>query len=288
MSKANHTIMQNRTTASVVNLMKAVQRNIRLIAAGYLFVIAGLLTLSSCQKQIEVNRPAFPVGTDSTYTPGDTITYEVITTDREGWFGVWNEGSGKLNGSVLDSGSFGSPVYLPSGWRFAFVPGATANQSFISVAAKSFNDDITVNIYKNGALLKTNTNFPMRGMARILAETDPPKLVGTDAQPILTYEVITTSYDTTKFNYTAWLGIWADADGINQTVHQYLLGDFSMPSGWRYSFIPDHLPFTMSMQAYPYTPNGALITTNFYKNNVLVKSTSSRDLVYPPPTFEVK
>src|SRR5207253_2406981 len=90
--------------------------------------------------------------------------------------------------------------------------------------------------------------------------------------------------DTTKFQSDAWLGQWNKPDGtvngiVNGTFNS-LTFDFAIPQGWRYSFKPDRLPFTMMVSAGPYTKDGAKTTINFYVNEQLVKSIATRDWMY--------
>lgn len=253
----------------------------------YLFFACTFITISACQKPLRSNTQiTSPTRIDSSllidtlsYNINDTLTYEVTTSDTSGWFGIWNLPGG-ISGTLLDSITFGSPVYLSSGWLYTFVSHEPSFQPFISVATKTYNDNITVNLYKNGHLLKTSTNDAMIGVAKLMGNADSNIITGTTSAPVLTYEVSLSNVDTSKFEYDGWIGQWANANGIMSSVNNPLLTDFAIPSGWRYTFKPDHLPFNMSMQASPYSKNGSTVTINFYVNGKLVKSNASRDWIY--------
>ena len=128
----------------------------------------------------------------------------------------------------------------------------------------------------------------MKGVAKILYNVEGDSLQGTITQPLLTYEVLLSNMDTSKFESDGWWGGWANKNGDNTFTSNPLAMDFAIPSGWRYSFHVASLPFTMSMQTSPYTKGGSTVTLNFYVNNILVKTNSSNDLIYPPITYTVQ
>ena len=69
-------------------------------------------------------------------------------------------------------------------------------------------------------------------------------------------------------------------DGKVNDLNKPLLDSYALPSGWKYTFKPDHLPFTMYLAGTPYTTDAATITINFYVNGSLVKTVSSQNYVY--------
>jgi hypothetical protein len=243
-----------------------------------------IMIIAACQKSIdnadEANRPASVE--DSVILKGDTLSYEVITNDPEGWYGMWNEPDGSTNCNPLDSISFGSPEYYSSGWKHSFVCPDKPFQAFISVATKLYDKDITVNLYKNNELIKTSTDDSGLGLgvAKLLVTSETGTLTGTAADPVLTYEVLIDEQDTTKFESDGWTGQWNMPDGKVSSLEKPLLTNFAICSGWKHTFKPEHLPFTMYLGGSPYTPDGARITINFYVNGVLVKSQSSRNYIY--------
>ena len=217
---------------------------------------------------------------DSILRTGDTITYEVLTTDPKGWFGLWGMADGTVDCNVLDSVTYGSPVYFASGWRHTVIAPTHPFQALLSVASFSYSGDITANLYKNGRLVRSVKNDAMNGVAKLLENVQTDTLIGTATDPVLTYEVLVTEPDVAKFESDAWLGQWVAPNGVYNTVNKPLLQFlFAMPSGWKYIFKPEQLPFTMSMQATPYTTGGGKVTINFYVNGQLVKTSSSRDWI---------
>jgi hypothetical protein len=244
------------------------------------------LMMSACQKP--ANPTGRPARTDSSVIPTSGITYEVITTDTSGWAGVWNAADGKLTGTQLDNITYGSPVYLHSGWTYNIPAPSAGFVPLISVTTRSYSGDITVNVYKDGKLIKSSSNYPQQGMARLLLMPDSMQTNGTYTNPILTYEVKISDPDVSKFEYDAWKGHWNDANGMYNDTTNVLLSTFPLSDGWKYSFKPDHLPFTMQMQASPYTKDGGMVTIHFYVNGTLVKSASGRDWIYPPLTYIVQ
>lgn len=243
-----------------------------LLSSGIIFI--------ACQKSVQ-DTPALRGNTeDSTIMAGDTISYEVLTSDTRGWFGIWNQPDGVLASNVLDSITYGTPVFLPSGWKYTFVSPAEPFQALISVAASTYSDNITVNLYKNGTLIKSSKNDAMKGVAKLIVNAGADSLKGTPADPVLTYEVLISERDTAIFESDGWIGQWTNAKGIFNGLDNPLLINFAIPSGWKYSFKPAHLPFTMRMGASPYTKDGAKVTINFYVNGQLVKSSASRDWIY--------
>jgi hypothetical protein len=189
---------------------------------------------------------------------------------------------------VLDSITFGSPVYLHSGWTYNIPTPSVNFVPLISVATRTYSQDITVNIYKDGKLIKSSSNYPQQGMARLLLVPDSMQTNGSSANPALTYEVSITNPDTSKFQYDAWKGHWYDANGVYNDNTNVFLSTFPISGGWKYSFKPDQLPFTMSMQVTPYSKDGSTVTIRFYVNGALVKSASGRDWIYPPLTYIVE
>lgn len=258
--------------------------------------LACLIVLSiaviGCQKSFDpssrreqdpspgASRDSVVVSGDTLLKSGDTVTYEVITTDRRGWFGIWSDAPGTLVSNALESITYGSPIYLPSGWKHTFICPPKPFQALISVAASSFADDITANLYKNGRLIKTSTNGALRGFAKLLCNKSADSLTGTAADPVLTYEILVSDPDTTKFQSDGWVGQWKKGDNTMISGFNPLFLFFAIPQGWRYSFKPNSLPFTMTVSAGPYTMDGAKVAINFYVNGRLVKSGASRDWMY--------
>lgn len=244
-----------------------------------LLFIVSICFLTACQKNVSVN--------NTPHLQNDTLTYEIITTDTGGWYGVWMDENGELAGTGLDGGNSGSAIYFKSGWKYSFVAKNAPFQMMMSVDSKNYDDNITINFYKNGVLQKTQTSEPFKGFAKMLWNAVDGSIVGTTQDPIITYEVLLDNMDTTKFQSNGWSGQWYGVKEHNTSVDNPLTFDFAIPGGWRNSFHPKSLPFTMSMQTMPYTKYGAEVTINFYVNGVLVKTTTSNDLIYPPLTFEV-
>lgn len=250
-----------------------------------LLLLSSGIFLIACQKSvldtnIPANRPIDNTG-DSVITVGDTLSYEVLTSDTRGWFGMWNQPNSGLASNVLEGITYGSAIYLPSGWRYTFVSPAQPFQALISAAASTYNDDITVNLYRNGALIKSSKNDAMRGVAKLMVNAGTDSLKGTPEDPVLTYEVLVSEMDTTKFESDGWVGQWTNAKGVPMDLNNRLLSAwFAIPSGWRYSFKPENLPFTMRMAASPYTKNGGKVTINFYVNGQLIQSSASREWIY--------
>ncbi len=249
------------------------------------------LVATACQKALSTqttdNGTGVTQGGDSTFTPSDTLAYEVITNDTSGWYGMWTGENAELMSNDLDSGSYGSPVYFKSGWKYTFVPKHAPFQMMMSVDARNYVDDITINLYKNGQLIKTQTNSPGKGFSKVLMDIIDDTTKGTAQDPVVTYEVLVDNMDTTAFEHDGWIGHWTGPEGNSSLINNALGLDFAIPGGWRYSFHPKSLPFTMSMQASPYTKGGAMATINFYVNGVLVKTSSADDFVYPPMTYDV-
>jgi len=260
----------------------------------YYLAIALLLCMTACQKSVDpimggndpsVDSASTPGGTGN---PGDTITYEVISADTSGWFGMWMDDQSRLVANKLDSiqysdplpNYYGSPIYFHSGWKYSFVPKHQPFQALISVDNRTFLQDLTINLYKGNQLIKTVKNDPASGFAKLMVDLDTTIVTGTANNPVLTYEVLVSDPDNASFQYNAWIGQWTMPDGKNNGIidgiANPLLFDFAIPSGWHYTFKPDHLPFDMSLYASPYTEDGSNVTINFYVNHQLVKSASSR------------
>jgi hypothetical protein len=247
------------------------------------FLLSAALLSTACQKSISGfdDQRGGGVTGDSTIMPGDTLTYEVLTADPRGWFGAWNRSDGVLTCNDLDSITYGSPIYLPGGWRYTFVAPSQPFQALVSVVSASFTYDITANLYRNGELIKSVTNDAMRGWAKFMVNLITDSLTGTVSNPVLTYRVLVTDPDPSKFQSESWIGQWNTPSGVsNNTIQPLLLAEFAMPSGWNYTFRPDHLPFTMRMGASPYTTGGGRITINFFVNGQLVKTASARGWIY--------
>ena len=261
----------------------------------YYLTIALLLCITACQKSVDpimggeddpiedsTNIPGGPSN------PGDTITYEVISADTSGWFGIWIDEQSRLVANQLESiqysnplpSYYGTPIYFHSGWKYSFVPKHHPFQAFISVDNRTFLQDLTINLYKGNQLIRTTKNDPSSGFAKLMADLDTTIVTGTANDPVLTYEVLVSDPDTSYFQSDAWIGQWTMPDGKNNGiidgVINPLLFDFAIPSGWHYTFKPAHLPFDMSLFASPYTEGGSNVTINFYVNHQLVKSASSR------------
>src|SRR4030095_4485642 len=112
-----------------------------------------ILVLTACQKQAGQLDSSRGNGTDSVIHGGDLLTYEVLTTDPGGWYGVWNRADGVLVSVGLDSVSWGNPLYLQSGWKYTFIAPSRPFQALLSVFSKSYSTAITANLYKNGELI---------------------------------------------------------------------------------------------------------------------------------------
>ena len=80
------------------------------------------LLILSCQKSVSHESKDNGTEGDSTdyFQQEISLTYEVITKDTGGWFGIWTDASGNVVGTPLDSITFGSPVYNKSGWKYSF------------------------------------------------------------------------------------------------------------------------------------------------------------------------
>ena len=78
----------------------------------FIIILSGCLFFIACQRSVsDINNRTINTE-DSIVTAGDLLTYEVLTTDTVGWFGVWNQSNGILTGNAFDSVTYGSPVYL--------------------------------------------------------------------------------------------------------------------------------------------------------------------------------
>ena len=246
-----------------------------------LLIFAGCALISGCQKILLDNNRPTGINSDSTINAGDTLTYEVLTKDTTGWFGLWNEADGKMGGNVLDSVTFGTPVCFPSGWRHTIISPDSFFQPLVSVASRTYQQEVSINLYRNGKLIQVGVQHPLVGVAKLMVKGTSPLPKGTATDPIVTYEVVLSKSDTTIFEFDSWTGHWMEADGVyNDFYNRVLSFMLPIPSGWRRSFKPPHLPFTMSFTGGPYLKNGNLTTVNFYVNGQLVKTTSSRDWIY--------
>jgi hypothetical protein len=243
--------------------------------------IASCFIMFSCQKSVsDFSQNNGTSGTDSLINPGDTLTYEILTADT-GWAGIWNEPDGTVSCNPLDSINYGSPEYYKSGWKHSFICPNKPFQAFISAATILYNQDITANLYKNGKLIKSVTNDAMKGVTKLMVTSNTDTLTGTASDPVLTYEVLINDADITQFEPDAWTGQWNMPDGKVNNLNKPLLNFlYAMPSGWKYTFKPEHLPFTMYLAGGPYTWGTATITINFYVNGQLVKTISSQNFVY--------
>jgi hypothetical protein len=98
------------------NIISAKMKKIIFLAIAY------CLTTLSCQKSVSNESTDNGTGgVDSLISPGDMITYEILTDDTTGWAGVWNEPDGTVDCNPVDSITYGSPIYNPNGWRHSFV-----------------------------------------------------------------------------------------------------------------------------------------------------------------------
>jgi hypothetical protein len=243
-------------------------------------LLAYCIIILSCQKSVsDLSQDNGTAGTDSLVNAGDTLTYEIITADTA-WAGIWNEPDGTLACNPLDSITYGSPQYYKSGWKHSFICPDKPFQAFISAATLLYDQDITANLYKNGKLIKSVTNDAMKGVAKLLVTTNTDTLTGTASDPVLTYEVLISDADFTKFEPDAWTGQWNMPNGKVNDLNKPLLGLYALPSGWRHTFKPNHLPFTMYLGGTSYTPGAATMTINFYVNGSLVKTVSSQSHIY--------
>jgi len=256
----------------------------------FLLLCSSSLLILSCKKSVSVETLDNGIEDSTIFSTGDVLTYEVITKDPGGWFGIWTDSSGNVAGTPLDSITYGSPVYNTSGWKYSFKWNGYSSQLMMSVAAKTYQEDITINLYRNNELIASTTNDQIKGVAKILYNVEGDSLQGTIMQPLLTYEVVLDEMDPSKYQYDGWNGHWRLGNGVYNTESNRLTEDdvLAIPSGWRYNFKPDHLPFTMSMQTFPYTEGGSTVTINFYVNSVLVNTSSSGELTYPPIEYEVQ
>lgn len=246
-----------------------------------LLTVVIFLALLSCQKEVAINQPEqeTETGTDTSFSMEDTLVYEVVTTDDQGWFGVWNDEHGELESNGLDSITWGSPNYYASGWRYTFQPQVQPFQMLVSAAARSYSDDITINFYRNSRLVASSTNSSMKGVTRLLLNAITDTGAGITGKPLLTYEVVLSDMDSTKFDYNGWNGQWVTGEALFNTIENPLAMNFALPSGWRYSFRPENLPFAMKMQAWPYTEGGATLTVRLYVDGRMVKTATSRDKI---------
>lgn len=120
----------------------------------------------------------------------------------------------------------------------------------------------------------------MKGVTKLLVSVNTDTLVGTPSDPVLTYEVLISDADTAQFEPDAWLGQWNLPDGkVNDFNKPFSTMWYALPSGWRYTFKPHHLPFTMYLAGSPYTFGAATMIINFYVNRQLVKTTSTRNFI---------
>src|SRR3954452_6827061 len=70
----------------------------------YCLTITLLLCITACQKSVDPIMGGNDPIEDSTNIPtilGDTIMYEVISTDTSGWFGMWMDEQSRLTGNQL-------------------------------------------------------------------------------------------------------------------------------------------------------------------------------------------
>jgi len=240
------------------------------------FALLTLIAFTACQKT--VNSTSVDRGTenDTSITATDTLTYEVITSDPKGWFGLWNNENGVLESNRLDSGSYGSPIYFQSGWRKSFVPKTKPYQLMMSVAAFGYSANITINLYKNNKLIRSTTGG---GVAKTLLNALTEEEQGTAAKPVVSYEVLVNNMDTTKNQYDGWTGVWTNEKGVIDD-NRLLFGVFAIPSGYKYHFVPEQLPYTISLSAGPYTKQASDVTVNMYVNGQLVKTQSTNDWIY--------
>lgn len=251
----------------------------------FLPVCSAALLFWSCQKSVSTELEQHDTFDDSvSFTTGDLLTYEVITADTTGWFGIWTDEDGKLGRTVYDNGSWGSPVYNAGGWKYSFPWSGYSGQLMMSVFTAAFMDSITINLYKNDALIKSVSNY---GVAKVIYNVTGTTQSGTGTDPVLTYEVLIDEMDSTQNQYDAWNGNWVTGDGLNINDENYSSELLPIPSGWRYTFKPASLPFTMNLQAWPYTNNASRVTLNFYVNGTLVKTAAARELT-GPLTYEVQ
>lgn len=238
----------------------------------FLVLSATYLIISSCQKAISfeeadnINSP----GGDTSINNTDSLTYEVLTNDAGGWYGIWNDENNELSGSGLDSGTWGNAIYFKSGWKYSFVPKTKPLNMMLSAATKSYTGDITINFYKNGELLKTITNSPVTGVAKLFVNSNDT-LQGTTTNPVITYEVFVDPSDTLQNQYDGWQGGWVTNNNYFSYHDNPLALVFPYPSGWKYTFRPEKIPFNMSMQASSFSDQSKVII-NFYVNGTLVKT----------------
>src|SRR5262245_15585379 len=119
-----------------------------------IILLFGCIFTIACQRSASDINNRINSSQDTITTTRDTLTYEVLTADPGGWFGVWSISGGNMASNALDSINYGSPVYLPSGWTMSITSPGNFFQPLLSAASRSFSDDITVNLYKNGNLIK--------------------------------------------------------------------------------------------------------------------------------------
>ena len=70
-----------------------------------MLMLFGCLYLAGCQN--DRGRYCCTTGYFS-----DMLTYEVITADTSGWYGIWNDENGGLISTTLDSCTWGNAVYF--------------------------------------------------------------------------------------------------------------------------------------------------------------------------------
>src|SRR5262245_35710090 len=133
----------------------------------FIIFLWGCIFFMACQKSVPDVNNRTDNSQDSIVATGDTLTYEVLTTDTAGWFGLWNL-PGELAGNVLDSVTYGTPLYFPSGWRYSFSVPAYSFQALLSAASRTYSHDVIVNLYKNGQLIKSVKNDAMPGVAKFI------------------------------------------------------------------------------------------------------------------------
>ena len=248
-----------------------------------ILLFCSIFLLNACQKPAGQFDQSRGDRIDSVIQSGDILTYEVLTPDPGGWYGVWNRSDGVLVSVGLDSITWGNPLYLQSGWKYTFVAPSRPFQALLSAFSKSYSTAITANLYKNGALIKTGATDGIPGFAKFMVDVQTDDWKGTVTDPVLTYEVLVTdpNPDTTVFQRDAWQGQWNTPSGVVNDLNDRMAGStFPMPGGWKYSFKPEHLPFRMYMAAGPYSSGGGRVTINFYVNGNLVKTISSRQWMY--------
>lgn len=242
-----------------------------LLAAG------GLLLLASCQKNVTNTSD----NTETGEIGESPLAYEVITTGGR-WLAMWNNEEGDLVFSTNPSATHYDTI--TGNWQYTFEPKTQPYQMLVSLSPEFYTlpaPTATINFYKQGELVKTITKKADEGHTLLFYDALTDTLKSSNSFPVLTYEVIVDADSSDmRGDWNTWFGTWINKKGVKNWTGDSTQGNTVLPNGWRYSFIPDHLPFEMFVEA---TAASVLFGTdkspetiiNFYENGVLVKSAKS-------------